>query len=141
MVGFGYGDVAHDRGDLRKAFLLGDPGEGGVHFGVLVPFAGRGSDQVALRPGDHAGGKRGLDLHVAAFKELEETFGVFLFLCGRFRKDVGNLDKPFLFGRAAEIILAVARLGFAGKRGEEIDFRSRALQRLHTLSIVRVKAS
>ena len=47
---------------------------------------------------------------------------MFLFLIGSLLKDVGNLHKTVLFCLGGKVGVAVARLGFAGKGGEDVFF-------------------
>ena len=42
------------------------------------------------------------NLHLAAFQELEEAFGMLLFLVGRLFENLGNLHKAIFFAWPAK---------------------------------------
>jgi len=69
--------------------------------------------------------------HVAAFQELEQALGVFLFLAGGLLKDGGNLLVPLFPGLHGEEGVLVPSLALAHERGHDVLFRLRSLQTLH----------
>ena len=97
-------------------------------------FTGSGGVQVGVRARDDAGREGGSDFHVAAFKELEQALGEFLFLQGGFLEDVADQDVAIALGFGSKEVVTVAGLRFTGKGGEDIPFSLRAHQRFHTIS-------
>ena len=53
---------------------------------------------------------------------------MFLFLIGNFLKRAGHLHIAVFLGLSGKIVVTVARLGFAGKGGEQILFGAGAFQ-------------
>ena len=104
------GDVLKRRSDVREAFFPGHVFEFGVEVAPLHLFAVGGFVQVGQRITDDTGRIRGGDFHVAAFQVFKKHLGVFLFIGGRFRKDIGNLLVAFLTGLAGEERVAVPGL-------------------------------
>ena len=130
VEGFRHGDGAHDGGDFREAFLFRHLREGGIHFRVLVVFAGGGAHQIGIAVADDAGGEGGGDFRVATVQELEQALGMFLFLKGGFLKNGADKLVAVLLGAAGKEVVAVAGLGFAGKGGEQIDAGLGSVERL-----------
>ena len=71
---------------------------------------------------DCAGRKAAGNLHLAAFQQLEQPLGMLLFLIRYFLENRRDLHKAVLFGLAGKKGVAIARLGFAGKGGEDVLF-------------------
>ena len=108
--------------NLFKTFFAGFLGEGGVHIGPLVVFAGSGISKI------FGSGRNGTAMEV-----LEPNFGVFLFVLGRFGKDIGYLNVAILIGLRRIVLVFGVSLRFAGKSGSQILFGLSAFQFFHCL--------
>ena len=101
---------------------------------MLVILAAGGGYQIGLAVRDDPGGIGRLNFHFAAFQELEETLGVFLFLQGGFLEDVADQNVAIAFGFGSKEVVTVAGLRFTGKSGQDVFLGLGTFQRFHMLS-------
>ena len=98
---------------------------------MLVVLAAGSRAQIGCAGADDACGIPGLDLYLAAFKKLEQTLGMFLFLQGCFLKNFLHQHIAVFFGLTGKKIIAVAGLGFAGKGRKNVLLGLAAFQGFH----------
>ncbi|OAV63566.1 hypothetical protein Barb4_04983 [Bacteroidales bacterium Barb4] len=105
---FGY--HAEGGGNLREALFCGNGSPCGICFRPFLMLAVRSRSQILLCAGNDTGGEGCGNLHRPAFEELEEAFGVFLFLLGCFHEYAGNLFKTVLLCLTCEKRVAASCL-------------------------------
>ena len=110
-------------GEVVETLFAGFLGEGGVHVGPLVVFAGSGVIKVGGGVGDFA-----------AVERLEPKLGVLLFVAGSLFKDRRDLIVAFLLRSGGIVGILDRSLGFACKCSLQIRFGLGAFEFLHGVS-------
>jgi hypothetical protein len=115
-----FGNLFKGAGYLRKALFFGYPGEISVEPGPLelLPVCGR--FQVGLGISDDSRRIAREHLHIPSLEVVEEDLGMFLFILGSLREDVGDLLEPFLAGGAGKVGVPVSGLRLAGECFQQV---------------------
>ncbi len=131
MLFFRYRYGIEHRSNFCKALFLRFCGKRRVHIRPLVVFTVGCFLQIIFGAPDNACGKSRGNFELSALKKLEETFCVFLFLIGSFRKNIGYLHIPFFLCFRSKIGVAVSRLTLTGEGLQQVFFRFGTLKTFH----------